>query len=112
MDVVEFADHAISGAAHLRERLARNLPHRVGIEACCQVEDLRAPGPEVVLAAGGQPLDTSAQSPLERVRVGVDHRRNRRAGAHSSGSSSAVATTAHALAASSSETCSAGEWLT
>ena len=104
---MKLADGAVARRHHLAIRLP--LPrgaHRVGIELAGQPVHLGAPRPEIV-AIGGQPLGASAQSPLERVRVGVGHRGDsgdggaRRRQPITSMSSIAIATTRAATAASS-----------
>ena len=119
VDVMKLAHDAVARAAHLRIGLERDLAHRGRVERLGQAEHLGPPRPEVVLISAARTLGTPPERPLERVRVGVRHGRDRRPGtriaefrrgAHER-SSSARSTTRAPIAASSSDTDSSGEWL-
>ena len=103
MDIVELADGAVAAAC---------ISAYVWPASACiasgsspgEPEHLRPPRPEVVATIRREPLRPATQPALERVRVGVDHRRDER-------HSSILAATRTAASASSSSTCSAGAWL-
>ena len=54
VDVVELADGAVAGLPHLRERLSRQRPHARRDRGSGELEHLRPPGPEVVVAVGAR----------------------------------------------------------
>ena len=79
VDVVELPYGAIAGGGHLREGAPGHVAHRRRVERAGQAVHRVAPGPEVVAARcrRRRALGPPAEVALERVRVGVDHRRHR-----------------------------------
>ena len=79
VDVVELAHRAVAGGGHLGVHAPRRLAHGAGVVRAGEPVHRLAPGPEVVggVRLGRRPLGRAAQVALERVRVRVDHRRQR-----------------------------------